>query len=919
MSKGCISIIIRQTSKIKVQRLINQLSKVHVPDGYSVDVQIINGAKSLAIAYNEGMKQAEGEYKVYMDEAVAVLNPTVLDTTIDFFNKHPKAGVIGWYGSEIPIDGDISNAKSIYGTHCRLELNGSVTVRRGKNPIFYQNVEMVDGAVVATRGDIEWDESIGDYFAVAAHCSCRLAIGQEIIVPMQNDTAVCQVERNSVYFLSDLELSEYESQRKIFFETYKKQIQPLVSILIPTYNQPVFVTEALESALSQDYENIEIIIGDDSTNEVTKQIMRGYEKKYPQIQYYYHGGPLGEKGLKNWNFVLNKSHGDYVNYLLHDDLYMPIKISRMMAYYKQDLEGTIGIVTSSRNAIDENGNELAPYMNPWLPEEDTIEEGETIGRRILSFFQNFIGETTTALVRKDDLKISVYTGEEGLYRIGRFFGYVDKSMADVSVWLEMARRGKRCVFIRERLSSFRQHTAQNSHDMEMISRCLQDWLCFAVLAWINEAFFRTVEEFRSSLLTWKKFFLSTRRMIESRDGKISDVVTAMSESVALIENGCYGEACIRVVEGMKKRQPEGGIMIPEYYRERCYLVDGGKKSIKILELAAKNEGFIMCRPEERTEPPLVSVVIPTYSRPHYFKKALDSVLSQTYKNLDIFITDNSKDEKTKELMAEYLEKDSRIKYEHHPEYNADDNWMRARMYDNPEAKYVNWLMDDDVWRPEKIEAMVKIMEEDSEVTIVTSYRRLIDERGELLPDLNSTKCVVEEDAKIDGEEAGGLLIKKTWNYIGEPTTALLRKSAMKNNQLGWTGHEGKYFVSDFPTWLRLLEKGKLVYLKKPYSYFRWHEDNGQKNLNWMLLSAVCWGLCIKHAWESKVFLKTFNDLKEAIGSWMSLTELTYKAIRIADCDETKKADYLAVRRAFNKALVSKGVLELNIDTGCQTG
>lgn len=62
--------------------------------------------------------------------------------------------------------------------------------------------------------------------------------------------------------------------------------------------------------------------------------------------------------------------------------------------------------------------------------------------------------------------------------------------------------------------------------------------------------------------------------------------------------------------------------------------------------------------------PLVSVVIPTYSRPGYFRQALDSVLAQTYRNLDIFITDNSKDERTKLLMEEYLAKDSRIKYEY---------------------------------------------------------------------------------------------------------------------------------------------------------------------------------------------------------------------------------------------------------------
>lgn len=312
--------------------------------------------------------------------------------------------------------------------------------------------------------------------------------------------------------------------------------------------------------------------------------------------------------------------------------------------------------------------------------------------------------------------------------------------------------------------------------------------------------------------------------------------------------------------------------------------------------------------------PLVSVVIPTYSRSGYFKEALDSVLAQTYKNLDIFITDNSKDERTRELMGEYLAQDSRIKYEYHPEYDADGNWMRARIYDNPEAKYVNWLMDDDVWCPGKIQRMVSIMEADPGVSLVTSYRRLIDEKGEFLPDLNTTQCIVDNDAKLDGETAGSMILEGNWNYIGEPTTALLRKSAMRNNQLGWTGNEGKYFVSDFPTWLCMLEKGDLVYLKEPYSYFRWHGDNGQKNIDFALTASVCWGLCVAHAWEKKVFLKNFDQLKRAINSWFIHTDAFYKGIRKVPCDRKKSDDYLTVYRAFSRALATKGILELDIDT-----
>lgn len=576
MGKGAqmekeISIIIRQTNERMIQRVIGQLEKLDIPSGYSVDVQIIKGAKSLAAAYNEGMKNSRAAYKLYIDEAVAVLNPTLLFSVIGGFCEYPNAGMIGWYGSEIPIDGDISRAVSLYGIYCQLETSGTVYVHRGKNPIFFQTVDVVDGAVIATHGDGDWDDSVGDYFAIAAQCCKRKTLGQETIVLMQNDCSVCQIERKPLYIMSDNKRAGYEKERRVFFERYKNIIQPLVSVIIPTYNQPEFVTAALESALAQDYGNIEIVVGDDSTTQDTKKIMEDYVTKYANIRYYYHGGPLGGHGLRNISFVLNHSRGEYVNYLLHDDLYRPTKISKMMKYYKQDLEETIGIVTSSRNVIDENGTELAEYANAWLPGQDVVEDGETIGRRIIMFLHNYIGEMTTVLLRKRDLKqLTKETRETGeIYKSDRFFGYIDTSMGDVSMWLELARQGKKCVFVREVLSSVRNHSGQNSHNPEIITGLILDWLAFVVLSWINGAFFRSADECRKTLVIWRNFFLARQNLLKGTTQEFSAVNSLLKETALLMEKGRYGEACLGIIDDIKKRQPEGNVIIPNNYVARC--------------------------------------------------------------------------------------------------------------------------------------------------------------------------------------------------------------------------------------------------------------------------------------------------------------------------------------------------------------
>ena len=64
-----------------------------------------------------------------------------------------------------------------------------------------------------------------------------------------------------------------------------KSTYPLVSILIPTYNRPHYFQLALNSALAQTYPNIEIIIGDDSTDNKTQELVRKLIYLYTKILY----------------------------------------------------------------------------------------------------------------------------------------------------------------------------------------------------------------------------------------------------------------------------------------------------------------------------------------------------------------------------------------------------------------------------------------------------------------------------------------------------------------------------------------------------------------------------------------------------------------------------------------------------------
>lgn len=263
--------------------------------------------------------------------------------------------------------------------------------------------------------------------------------------------------------------------------------------------------------------------------------------------------------------------------------------------------------------------------------------------------------------------------------------------------------------------------------------------------------------------------------------------------------------------------------------------------------------------------PLVSIVLPTYQRPEYFRLALESAVHQTYRNLDIFITDNSHNTETKEVYERYFSEDPRITYEHHPDFGEADNWNRAIDYENPEAPYVNWLMDDDIYMPEKIAKMMDFFITYPDVMLVTSYRQRIDADGNVMPDTPMNKPPIDHTARIKGTDMGRQILMMMNNYVGEPTTALAKKSGMlEGHRLGWTGREGRYLISDFPTWLRLLSQGDVIYIREPLSQFRQHPGQEQHNIFTYIAGNICWGLMMREAIEQNVFLVTEDERRTAL-------------------------------------------------------
>ncbi len=103
---------------------------------------------------------------------------------------------------------------------------------------------------------------------------------------------------------------------------------PLVSVCMPIYNPDAFIIEALDCALQQTYQNIEIIVVDDGSTKLDNAVVEKYFKQHAKIKYYRNETNLGLVG--NWQKSIDLANGNWIKFHFQDDLMDATCIEKMM-------------------------------------------------------------------------------------------------------------------------------------------------------------------------------------------------------------------------------------------------------------------------------------------------------------------------------------------------------------------------------------------------------------------------------------------------------------------------------------------------------------------------------------------------------------------------------------------------------------
>ena len=117
---------------------------------------------------------------------------------------------------------------------------------------------------------------------------------------------------------------------------------------------------------------------------------------------------------------------------------------------------------------------------------------------------------------------------------------------------------------------------------------------------------------------------------------------------------------------------------------------------------------------------LISVIIPSYNRKEYLKKAIESVLKQTYNNIEIIIVDDGSKDGTQNYITETYKDDTRIKFYKNKE-NLGAGVSRKIGYDKSKGNYVIFMDDDDYYTNyDFFEEAIKVFETKANISMVSS-------------------------------------------------------------------------------------------------------------------------------------------------------------------------------------------------------
>lgn len=213
--------------------------------------------------------------------------------------------------------------------------------------------------------------------------------------------------------------------------------------------------------------------------------------------------------------------------------------------------------------------------------------------------------------------------------------------------------------------------------------------------------------------------------------------------------------------------------------------------------------------------PLVSVVVVTYNRLDYLKTTIDSILSQTYKNIEVFIIGDGHQQGVKGYIDSINDERIFYSYVEHCGYPAKGRNLGISM---STGEIIAFCDDDDLWLQNKLERQLDVFRDNDKLLLCCTDRKTIDSKGDII-DIRNLKYKPKRFNK------NKLLLSNFVSY----SSVMTRKSTLLNVDCFIDDIKFRA-VEDYHLWLKIASKGNILFINEALTLYRVHNNNISKSL-----------------------------------------------------------------------------------------
>jgi glycosyltransferase involved in cell wall biosynthesis len=216
----------------------------------------------------------------------------------------------------------------------------------------------------------------------------------------------------------------------------------------------------------------------------------------------------------------------------------------------------------------------------------------------------------------------------------------------------------------------------------------------------------------------------------------------------------------------------------------------------------------------------ISVIMPNYNCALYVAQAIDSVLAQTYRPLELLAVDDESTDGSREIIASYGKDVRLISLTH----TGRPGYVRNRGIESARGSLIAFIDADDIWLCEKLAKQVAYLEEHQNIGLVHSNLRVIDSQGRYLRDI-FLGCRGSQGLTDDCPESSFTQLIKGDSSVW--TSSVLTRRACLNRVGGFS--ETLTVGEDYHLWIRIAREFQVAYIPEALAIHRKHGANTGKS------------------------------------------------------------------------------------------